>query len=182
MSPVSVLCAYDGILDHEAVTAAERTHQTVLRGEQSYAGLSRELRLPQSLSRPPESALKFTFRGDQAGVRRFAATQARRAGLPPNRVTDLVIAVGELAGNTLVHTSGPGTLTMWRTDSELLCQVSDTGWIDDPLVGTLRPEPTALTSRRGLWLVHQVADLVQTRTGPAGTTTRLHMRLEHQHD
>jgi hypothetical protein len=29
----------------------------------------------------------------------------------------------------------------------------------------------------GLWVVNQVCDLVQARTGRAGTTTRLHMRL-----
>jgi hypothetical protein len=29
----------------------------------------------------------------------------------------------------------------------------------------------------GLWLVNQVCDLVQARTGRAGTTIRLHMRL-----
>gem|GEM_PF-2603524 len=30
----------------------------------------------------------------------------------------------------------------------------------------------------GLWLVNQVCDLVQARTGPAGSTTRLHMSLD----
>jgi hypothetical protein len=29
----------------------------------------------------------------------------------------------------------------------------------------------------GLWLVHQVCDLVEIRSGDAGTTIRLHMNL-----
>jgi hypothetical protein len=95
---------------------------------------------------------------------------------------DLVLAVGELAANTLAHTSGRGTFVIWRTGSEVVCQVSDSGQIADPLVGTFRPDPAATTSRRGLWLVNEVADLVQIRTGPAGTTVRVHMRISGAYD
>ena len=28
----------------------------------------------------------------------------------------------------------------------------------------------------GMWVVHQVCDLVELRTGPLGTTVRLHLR------
>jgi hypothetical protein len=49
--------------------------------------------------------------------------------------------------------------------------------ITDRLAGTLRPDPSAPGTRRGLWLVHQVSDLVQVRSGPAGTTIRVHLRL-----
>jgi hypothetical protein len=34
-----------------------------------------------------------------------------------------------------------------------------------------------LPGGKGLWVVNQLCDLVQARTGPAGTTTRLHMSL-----
>jgi hypothetical protein len=45
------------------------------------------------------------------------------------------------------------------------------------------PPPTPCATRTaaehyGLWLVNQVCDLVQARTGRAGTTIRLHMRLK----
>jgi anti-sigma regulatory factor (Ser/Thr protein kinase) len=111
-----------------------------------------------------------------AGVREFTAVRARRAGLPPRRVSDLVIAVSELAANTLAHTSGPGTLTLWVTDDEVICQVQDQGQITDPLAGTVRAAPDAPGGGRGLWVVHQVCDRVEIRTGPAGTTVRVHMR------
>jgi anti-sigma regulatory factor (Ser/Thr protein kinase) len=111
-----------------------------------------------------------------AGVREFTAAWARQAGLPPHRVSDLVMAVAELAANTLAHTSGPGTLTLWVADDEVICQVQDQGQITDPLAGRLRPAPDAPGGGRGLWVVHQVCDQVEIRSGPAGTTVRLHMR------
>lgn len=165
-SPADVMCCYDARLDADLLTAAEREH-TVASG-----GLDDRV-----LSRPPGGASALTFRAEQGEVRSFTADQARAAGLPPDKVTDLVIAIGELAGNTWLHTNSTGTLTIWTTDDEIVCQVTDSGQITDPLAGTLRPEPDDLGSRRGLWLVHEVSDLVQVRTGSWGTTVRVHMRL-----
>ena len=116
------------------------------------------------------------YRASLAQVRKFTTARARRAGLPPHRVNDLVIAVAELAANTLVHTSGPGTLTLWITDDEVICQVQDQGQITDPRAGMIRPAPDAPGGGRGLWVVHQVCDRVEISTGQAGTTVRVHMR------
>ena len=129
------------------------------------------------LSDPPAGAEVLRYRADLARVRSFAAARAARAGLPPHRVGDLVIAVGELAANTLAHTDEPGQLTLWATGSEVICQVDDRGEITDPLAGKLRPDPGDPGGGRGLWVVHQVCDLVEIRTGPAGTTTRVHLQL-----
>lgn len=129
------------------------------------------------LSDPPADAEVLRYRADLASVRSFAAAWAARAGLPPHRVGDLVIAVGELVANTLAHTNGPGQLMLWATGSEVICQVHDIGEITDPLAGTLRPDPCDPGCGRGLWIVHQLCDLVEIRTGPAGTTTRVHLQL-----
>lgn len=137
---------------------------------------SSESRAGGPLSRPPDSAELLRYRSSLAGVREFTADRARRAGLAPRRVSDLVIAVSELAANTLAHTSGPGTLTMWVTDDEVICQVQDQGQITDPLAGRIRPDPDAPSGGRGLWVVYQVCDRVEIRTGPAGTTVRVHVR------
>src|SRR6266566_4945359 len=117
------------------------------------------------LSTPPDDAEVLRYRASLAQVRKFTAARARRAGLPPRRVNDLVIAVAELAANTLVHTSGPGTLTLWITD---------------PHAGMIRPAPDAPGGGRGLWVVHQVCDRVEISTGQAGTTVRVHMRRRHR--
>jgi anti-sigma regulatory factor (Ser/Thr protein kinase) len=92
-------------------------------------------------------------------------------------VSDLVIAVGELTANTLAHTNDPGQLTLWATSREVICQVHDTGKITDPPAGQVRPDPGDLGSGRGLWVVYQLCDLVEIRTGPASTTTRVHLQL-----
>jgi len=128
-----------------------------------------------TLSTPPDGAEVLRYRADLAEARRFTAARALRAGLPPGRADDLVIAVAELAANTLVHTSGPGTLTIWVTDDEIICQVQDQGQITNPQAGMARPAPDAPGGGRGLWVVYQVCDQVEISTGQAGTTVRVHM-------
>jgi anti-sigma regulatory factor (Ser/Thr protein kinase) len=119
----------------------------------------------------------LAYRDDLARVRAFTARHAHQAGLPDRRVLDLVMAVAELAANTLVHTSGAGTLGIWVTTSEVICQVHDSGRIEDPLTGRLRPDPADPGGGRGLWVANQLCDLVEIRTGRNGTQIRLHMRL-----
>jgi len=127
------------------------------------------------LSVPPGAEV-LRYESSLTSVRAFTATRAVRAGLPQHRVEDLVIAIAELAANTLAHTSGPGEVAFWVTADEVVCQVQDQGQISDPLAGKVRPAPDASGGGRGLWLVHEVCDQVEIRTGPAGTTVRVHMR------
>jgi anti-sigma regulatory factor (Ser/Thr protein kinase) len=178
--PVNVLCPYDKRLGTQLIASVQRTHPELSQGSQSWPSPSYaagtvpdECDLP--LSTPPAAAEAITYRDDLAGVRDFAASRARRAGLVPRRVGDLVIAVGELAANTFAHTSGPGTLTLWITGNEIICQVSDSGQLTDPLAGRLKPDPAKPGGGRGLWVVQQVCDLLEIRTSPAGTAIRLHM-------
>jgi anti-sigma regulatory factor (Ser/Thr protein kinase) len=128
------------------------------------------------LSAPPVWAEVFRYESDLSGVRKFTAAQARQGGLPTNRVRDLVIAISELAANTLAHAGGQGSVTCWATRDEVLCQVHDQGQISDPLVGKVRPAPDAPGGGRGLWLVHQVCDRVEIYSDADGTTVRVHMR------
>ena len=126
------------------------------------------------LASPSADARTIAYRDDLAAVRQFTAVQARQAGLPPSRVLDLVIAVNELAANTLEHTAGPGTLTIWSTPGEVICQVSDGGHITDPVAGSGLQAPDG---HMGLWVVRKICDLVQIQCNPQGTTIRLHMLL-----
>jgi anti-sigma regulatory factor (Ser/Thr protein kinase) len=130
----------------------------------------------QPLSAPPDGAEVLRYQSSLTTVREFTAVRARQAGLPPHRVEDLVIAVAELAANTLAHTSGPGAVTFWATADEVVFQVQDQGQIGDPNAGTVRPAPDAPGGGRGLWVVHEVCDEVEIRSGQAGTTVRVHMR------
>jgi hypothetical protein len=83
-----------------------------------------------------------------------------------------------VAANTLRHTRGAGTVRLWATDSEVLCQFEDSGFIADPLAGHCRPAGD-LPGGQGLWLVNQLCDLAEIRTSEIGTTVRLHMYRRH---
>jgi anti-sigma regulatory factor (Ser/Thr protein kinase) len=184
-SQVRLLCLYHAELAAELISCAEATHPVIGRGGRwqpstryrhgSHAPVPRQC--DQPLPPPPASARTLRYRDDLGGLRRLVATCAQAVGLPSRRAEDLLIAVSELAANTFAHTAGPGTLMVWATGSRITCQIHDTGHIADPLAGQRRPDPAADGRGRGLWLVHQLCDLVQVRTGPAGTTIRVHMPL-----
>ena len=125
---------------------------------------------------PPAHAAALGYRDDLALVRSFVASRAQQAGLASSRVSDLVIAVSELAANTVRHAGSDGSVQIWHTAEELICQVADRGQITDPLAWH-RARSERVLSGKGLWLVNQLCDLVQARTSQAGTVARLHMRL-----
>jgi anti-sigma regulatory factor (Ser/Thr protein kinase) len=110
------------------------------------------------------------------GLRELVAGHAAAAGLDPARTADLVLAVDEVAGNSLRHGGGRGTLRIWREEGSLVCEVRDAGRIEDPLAGRERPVPDR-DGGRGLWMVNQLCDLVQLRSFPNGAVVRLHLYL-----
>jgi anti-sigma regulatory factor (Ser/Thr protein kinase) len=178
--PVAMLCPYDA--DHlapDVLASAARTHPVTRMpdGARDSSGY-RAGTMPDgpafALSAPPDGAARLAYRNDLRAVRGSVARYADQAGLAADRQADLVIAVGEVIANTLRHTADGGIIFVWHTASEVVCQVSDKGWIADPLVGRRRPiGPGGL----GLWVVNQVCDLVEMRTGEEGTTIRMHMAL-----
>lgn len=100
------------------------------------------------------------------------ADRAAAAGLAPHRAATVVLAMHELVTNTIRHTGGGGTLRVWTEPGELVCQVEDRGHILDGLAGRRR----RAAAGEGRWIVNHVSDLVEVRTGVAGTTVRVHTR------
>ena len=123
---------------------------------------------------PP--AVLHTYRTDLSKVRHLVMQQARAAGLTESRANDLVLAVSEVAANTLRHTNSSGTLAIWHDRNEIVCELHDEGEITDPLAGQRRPAAGA-AGGHGLWLVRQVCDLVELRSDQTGTTIRMHMKI-----
>ena len=182
-SPVTFVCPYDSAgLPAWVIADAASTHPAIMKdgkptASASYLGPSDvPPRCNRALPRPPAYAEALGYRDDLRPVRSFILSRAKRAGLTPPRLLDLVLAISELAANTLRHTDGGGTVQVWRSKDKIICQVADTGQITDPLIGHRAP-PDEVAGGYGLWLVNQVCDLVEARTGQAGTTIRLHMRL-----
>jgi anti-sigma regulatory factor (Ser/Thr protein kinase) len=85
-----------------------------------------------------------------------------------------VFVANELATNSIRHGGGSGHFELWRVGDRVICEVTDRGWIRDPLVGRVEPADDS-ESGRGVWLANQLCDLVQIRTTPAGTTVRAHI-------
>lgn len=124
----------------------------------------------------PATAVKLTFTTDLAAVRGLVEKYARKAGLSESRIVDLVLAVSEIAANTVRHAKSAGNLQIWHSKNEIVCEMRDKGHISDPLAGTRPPDAEALGGH-GLWLVNQVCDQVEIRSGAGGTMIRLHMLL-----
>lgn len=107
-------------------------------------------------------------------VRAASAAAARAVRLGSERVDDLELAVHEVATNSVRHGGGRGTVRFWPDQGGLVCEVTDAGLVADRLVGRRRPA-LDLGGGRGLWLVNQLCDLVQLRSGPTGTTVRMYV-------
>ncbi len=120
--------------------------------------------------------MPFTYTTNLSEVRDLAEKHARIAGLPDARVVDFVIAVSEVAANTVRHTRSPGTMEIWSDAAEIVCEIRDSGLITDPSVGS-QPPPADANGGHGLWLVHQVCDQVELRSDENGTIIRMHMSL-----
>jgi anti-sigma regulatory factor (Ser/Thr protein kinase) len=107
-------------------------------------------------------------------VRLLVAREARRARLSDVRRADLVLAVDELATNSVLHGGGHGTLSVWHASGTIVCEVRDRGHIRDPLVGLRRPTPGQIGGR-GLWVVSRLCDRVHISSTPGRTAVRVQM-------
>jgi len=123
--------------------------------------------------------MSYSYTTDLAAVRAVVYRYAKQAGLPEHRAIDLVLAVSEVAANTVRHAKSPGSLKIWYDTQQIICQIHDEGIIDDPLARRRKPAIDAMGGH-GLWIVHQVCDDVDVQSGEAGTTSRLHMNLPRQ--
>lgn len=178
-----ILCPYDARrLPATALADAASTHPLLRRDggrafSPAYADPDRVVAaFNVPLTDGPSEEL-ITFDAARLGeVRRAVVRLARDAGLASERVTDLQLAVNEVATNAVVHTSGPGTLRIWREPEELICEIRDRGRLADRLAGRA-PVDRYDNSGRGLLIVHELCDLVEIHTGDSGTTIRLHMRF-----
>jgi len=178
---LTLVCMYDAsTLSAELLRDIELTHPAVILGRQrlnsaGYLGPGRvPPRCDAPLPPPPADAESLVFTDSLAQVRQISMRHAEAAGLTRARVNDLRLAVSEVAANALCYARG-GVLSVWHRIGEVVCQVEDSGYISDLLAGRRR-RPADQPGGHGLWLVNLVCDLVERRTGPTGTMTRLHMR------
>jgi MEDS: MEthanogen/methylotroph, DcmR Sensory domain/Histidine kinase-like ATPase domain len=176
---VTMLCPYDADkVGPKTLADAEAGHLMLIdaRGKRASTGFVPQRAAADNQLCLPVVGPSFTFDAtNHVLAGQFACDHAVRLGLGGDHA-ELKLIVGELVARSLVHGSGTGTLRTWAEQGYLVCEVRHAGHIADgladrPLADPRRPDG------RGLLLVHHLSDLVQQRSCPQGTTTRVYLRL-----
>ncbi|GAA2891158.1 hypothetical protein GCM10010517_55420 [Streptosporangium fragile] len=113
---------------------------------------------------------------DLTALRERLQRYAAQAGMRGDRLDDLLLAANEAVINVLEHGGGKGTLSIWRNDTSLTVDVTDT-------VGRLasgqvpRERPTGTVRGFGLWLMSQLCDELTIQQAGEGSRVRLRMLL-----
>jgi anti-sigma regulatory factor (Ser/Thr protein kinase) len=178
--PIRLLCPYDAVgLAPPVLDDVWRTHPAVQRDLVSRPSV--RYTDPESVWRtvahlPPAPIGTIDLDLDLRGLARFRpllADKGRAAGLPADRLQDLLVVAGELVTNAVRH-GGPGRLSAWQSPGTVVIEVRDRGIVTDPLTGRRKPEDDGVGGW-SLWLVNQLCDLVQMHADEMGTTTRAHV-------
>lgn len=167
-TPFQLRCPYDAVaLGADVLAEAHRGHgdrDGVAHVHGLFAG---------DLPPAPAAAVALAFGADDVrNVREAVRREAIAADVRYERIDDLVLAVHELATNSIIHAGGRGELRIWGTTDAFVVEVTDAGHLADPLTGRLPPD-LARVGGRGVWLAHRLCDLVQVRSSERGTTIRI---------
>lgn len=180
--PVDLICLYPSWPLHLEVLEGARANHPYVRDEGGLHG-NPEHRCPLEVLRGRERAAPLvlgppdvTYRYNSwqlHEVRRMVARLAPALGFDPVRSEDLVLAVNEIATNAVEHGAPQAEIQLWATAGGLVCEVHDTGDLDEPLPGLTAPHP-AEPRGRGVWIARQLCDLLHVWQDRRGTHVRLH--------
>jgi len=178
----TILCPFDAAhLDAETIGGAQLTHPQLIgedgksHSNPQFGELADVLAERWPMQAPQEPISEFAFDGDLGGLRRATAEDPAIRSLPPERRFDMVFAINEAATNAFVHGDGKCRTRIWEDGTFVVSEVSSSPEMDDRLVGRRRP-PIDATAGRGLWLINEVCDLVEVRSGHGETVVRMHVR------
>lgn len=177
----TVLCVYDaGELEADALLAARQTHPGLagpgaLVTSADFRPAREYVRHHSAVVGPPPSAPSIGCDSTErlAVARMFVRDQAEAAGLRPRATQDVVLAVGELLSNAIVHGRAPRRVWAYREKEEFVFHVHDSGpGFTDPLEAYLPPLPGA-SPGRGLWTARQMGEALEVGGDGTGTHVRL---------
>lgn len=183
----SVLCAYDtrGLSD-STLLHAQQTHPRVLdsagdggHSSDAFVDPREFIRRHSRVQPPPAHATEIPLetRNDLAYTRYRITEQARAVGLADAKIDELTVATTEVASNALLHGRAPRHVWTYTDDGAFVCHVHDAGpGLSDPLAGYLVPEASGLGGR-GLWLAHQLGDIVEAASDDTGTHVTVRMTI-----
>ncbi|GAA1640902.1 hypothetical protein GCM10009679_52540 [Saccharothrix algeriensis] len=120
------------------------------------------------------ATISFSSASQLAAVRDFVGDHALAAGLPPDRVRGLRLAVSEVVTNTLRHTVGGGVMRVWTDGDEVISELTDNGSFRHEVRAPVE-HPTA-AGGWGLYITGQVCDEFLCYSRPGRTVWRLVLR------
>jgi anti-sigma regulatory factor (Ser/Thr protein kinase) len=182
--PLSSMCAYDThALPRPLLDTAWATHPWLRAGgERARNGDYVEpARLLLAMERPLEPrptearTLTLTQLGELPQLRHWLRGELGTLQVGADAAENAVLAVDEVAVNGLRHGRPPVTVALWRTPTQVMCDITDGGpGIADPLVGYAPPDPLQLLEGgAGLWITRRLCDGVTSSRTPTGFTIRL---------
>lgn len=117
--------------------------------------------------------MPFRRAEDLGQLRSAVAEHASAIGLAEEDMTGLLVAVTELAANTIQHSErGYGCLRVWIDDHAVVCEINDAGPFRPGLLD--RPMPTDLHGRGfGLPLTQLLVERLECTATNIGTAWKL---------
>ena len=109
-----------------------------------------------------------------AGIRRAIGLLGRQAGLDPDRLADVSLAVGEACANAVVHAYGDGEPGVLRATAEITPDGLEVVIADEGR--GLAPRPDSPGAGLGLPLMAQLATAIEIRPG-SDSGTEIWMRF-----
>lgn len=181
-SGATVMSPFDAEhLEADILAGIEMTHPTVVEGGRRRAGTSYTDPLSTTfgelwpLEDPTGPVSEHPLDGSLMELRQAIADDPALGSLSAERRSDLVFAINEAASNAVRHGSTTCLTRIWHEGDEVVSEVSSGSGIPDVMAGRRRPAADALHGR-GLWLINQLCDLVELRSGTSGTTLRMHIK------
>lgn len=179
--PFWLICAYDLDQVDERLLADVACSHPVIATPTSYAGsvgyrgheharrlFSEELPVLE----PPDEEVWVGERTLDLAAEQVTL-RAAESNLPSDRVVALTDVVRGLVAGSLERGAGEARVQLWDEPEALVCEVADPMVIDDLLIGRRLP---AQGLRDPVWLANLVCDLVEVRSGQAGTSVRMRLR------
>lgn len=166
--PLTVLCPFH---DDPGGWARVRATHPVLDAGTGSAGRNPDYQPPSEVLEGLEPLVRselgapsaeLDFRATDLGrLRHLTSELAERGGLGPDRTADAVLAVNELASNSVEHGPGAGVLRLWVDGrSGLVAEIADRGRLTGSFPGMVRPS-TSGPRGRGLWLASELCDVME---------------------